>query len=138
MKKNEFEKQVGEKISQEDFKIIETVCNWHPSIVYGEKQIIKLYKESGMCMIKNMSETAEAIKSIENIIDVLEKSLSEYKERKGFILNGNLNIERCIHDIFYVFNKYEGEEYINELNKIKNKYDNDVFEKALELSGIKS
>ena len=44
MMKEEFEKFVGETVSNEDYNVIETVYIWHPSMIAGAKQnaVLKL------------------------------------------------------------------------------------------------
>lgn len=60
MMKEEFEKFVGETVSNEDYNVIETVYIWHPSIseVSGKDQISSIYRQFGMPVIHDMLETA--------------------------------------------------------------------------------
>ncbi|MFR2881303.1 MAG: hypothetical protein ACLTC8_10385 [Lachnospiraceae bacterium] len=58
MMKHEFEERFGSEISDQNYKIIETVYTWHPAIkgVDGKDQIATLYKTGGMPLIKSMLE----------------------------------------------------------------------------------
>ena len=56
MMKEEFEKIVGETVSNEDYNVIEKVYIWHPSIseVSGKDQISSIYRQFGMPVIHDM------------------------------------------------------------------------------------
>lgn len=67
MMKEEFEKFVGETVSNEDYNVIETVYIWHPSIseVSGKDQISSIYRQFGMPVINDMLETAMYAKELD-------------------------------------------------------------------------
>lgn len=60
----EFEKLIDGGISPEDYKIVELVYNYHPSIS-DKACIAKLYEEFGMRVIKDMVPTAERVRDLE-------------------------------------------------------------------------
>ena len=74
MNKQEFEERIKGSISEQNYKIIETVYNYHPSIseVNGKDQIVNLYEIGGMALIRSMMESA-------NIMKTLEKEKSKIK-----------------------------------------------------------
>ena len=61
MMKVEFEELVGYPVSNDDYKVIEYVYTWHPSIdeVHGKQQIATLYKVLGMPLIHSMVDEAK-------------------------------------------------------------------------------
>lgn len=87
MMKQEFEKLAGE-VSAEDYKDIEFVYTYHPSIenVNGKEQIASLYKMGGMRIIRDMLPSAQKMKSMEDEYsrlvqeaDALYKVMQEFK-----------------------------------------------------------
>ncbi len=88
MMKEEFEQRIGKTISNGDYKIIETVYTFHPSIdnVRGKDQIVELYKIGGMRIMRDMIPTAEKAKSLDENITALrtkmEERMAEYEALK--------------------------------------------------------
>ena len=93
MMKEEFEKFVGETVSNEDYNVIETVYIWHPSIseVSGKDQISSIYRQFGMPVIHDMLETATYVDEID--------------QRFCKLQNGDLTEERCRKDADKLFIK---------------------------------
>lgn len=67
MEKQEFEKWIMDSVTDDEYRIIETVYQWHPSI--DEKgngeQMAELYKDFGMAVIKDMLPRAEKVRGVE-------------------------------------------------------------------------
>lgn len=85
MTKQEFEQRLGWAVSENEYRNIETVYAFHPSIseTSGKDQITYLYKTFGMRIIEDMLPTAKQAKVLgEQIIDSkirLDVLLDEYK-----------------------------------------------------------
>ena len=98
---NEFEELLGEVVSTADYEIIEFVYTWHPSISEsnGKQQIVDLYKNGGMLVIKGMVEAATYAKELDDERREYECKLNQIKERIASINSGYLDFERCLADI---------------------------------------
>ncbi len=61
MEKREFEKMIEQPISDVEYRIIETVYQWHPSVneVSGKEEVAELYKSFGMTIFYDMLPRAE-------------------------------------------------------------------------------
>lgn len=61
MTKQEFEERTTRPVSEKEYKIIEKVYTWHPSIseTDGKNQIAMLYETFGMDFIRGMEEAAD-------------------------------------------------------------------------------
>lgn len=79
MTKQEFEERAGIKVSDSQYKKIETVYAFHPSIdeVAGKDQIAYLYKTFGMRVILDMLPTAEEAAKLESLIRQKQSELAE-------------------------------------------------------------
>lgn len=83
MLKSEFETMTDiEEIPNKDYEIIENVYMYHPAIddIRGKEQIVYLYKEFGMTVIKDMEKRALQYKHTLNIINEHEKSIQALKQ----------------------------------------------------------
>lgn len=84
MLKSEFETMADiEEISNQDYKIIENVYMYHPAIddIRGKEQIVYLYKEFGMTVIKDMEKRALQYKRTLEQINEHERMIMNIKER---------------------------------------------------------
>ena len=107
MMKEEFEKIVGETVSNEDYNVIETVYIWHPSIseVSGKDQISSIYRQFGMPVIHDMLETAMYAKELDAQRRQLMRRVDEIDQRFCKLQNGDLTEERCRKDADKLFTK---------------------------------
>lgn len=66
MNKQEFEEKIGGWISVEQYRDIEFVYTWHPSVPESNRKevIAQLYKLGGMRLIKDMMPTANAYRKL--------------------------------------------------------------------------
>lgn len=96
MTKQEFEHIIRNSVTDEDFKIIETVYTYHPCIsnCYGKEEMASLYISFGMRLIKDMLPTAKTARTMEENIRLCkqnyEKHVAELKSnyddfKKGLI-----------------------------------------------------
>lgn len=85
MTKQEFEQRLGWAVSENEYRKIETVYTFHPSIseTSGKDQITYLYKTFGMRIIEDMLPTAtnasELQDKIRNAKIRLDLLMNEYK-----------------------------------------------------------
>ena len=82
MTRQEFEQRLGWSVSENEYRNIETVYTFHPSIseTAGKDQITYLYKTFGMRIIEDMLPTAEQSK-------VLEEQIRDSKIRLDVLLD---------------------------------------------------
>lgn len=83
MLKSEFETMTdSEEISNRDYEAVENVYMYHPAIddIKGKEQIVYLYKEFGMTVIKDMEKRAVQYKYTLNCINDHEKSIQTLKQ----------------------------------------------------------
>lgn len=83
MLKSEFETMTDiEEISDKDYEAIENVYMYHPAIddIKGKEQIVYLYKEFGMTVIKDMQKRASQYKYTINSINEHERSIQALKQ----------------------------------------------------------
>ena len=90
MNKQEFEKLINGSVSNEDYKIIELVYTYHPSIpeVNGKGQIATLYQLGGIRLIKDMQATAIRGKQLEETITTTKNALSKLEEEYKLFKEG--------------------------------------------------
>ena len=81
MSREEFEAKLGREINPAEYKDIEFVYNFHPSIseTDGKKQIADLYKLGGIRLIRDMIPTARKAQEIEDEIRELNLQLANAK-----------------------------------------------------------
>ena len=67
MQKAEFEERIEGQVSDEDYKLIEFVYQWHPVIrnVSGKDEVAELYKSFGMALFRDMEPRAKKAKEVE-------------------------------------------------------------------------
>lgn len=88
MKKREFEYLIGEDISDENYKVIETVYKFHPSIqeVSGKDEVAELYKSFGMTIFLDMLLRAERNRDLERDLSYAQAIVEQIKEEKEKLL----------------------------------------------------
>ena len=61
MQKREFEEMIEQPVSDAEYRVIETVYQWHPSVkeVSGKEEVAELYKSFGMAIFHDMLPRAE-------------------------------------------------------------------------------
>lgn len=75
--------EVAKQITDSDWKTIEYVYTFHPSIkeVDGKNQMVYLVKFGGMRVIKDMVQTAKEAEELEKKISVARRTLNELREQ---------------------------------------------------------
>ena len=78
MQKREFEEMIEQPVSDAEYKVIETVYQWHPSVkeVSGKEEVAELYKSFGMAIFHDMLPRAEKDRELERqFLQALEEHL---------------------------------------------------------------
>ena len=97
MRRLDFECQIKQTISDEEYEIIDYVYTHHPS--FRDKsnheninRMAQLYKEFGMSLIKSMVYVANQINKLDTKIQILELELDRYKREKAKLENGEFEV----------------------------------------------
>lgn len=82
MMQSEFEKLIGRRVDDDDYRVIEYVYTWHPAIdnVRGKQQIADLYKIGGMGVISDMIRTAKLAERLENKICAIRGQIRDLQQ----------------------------------------------------------
>lgn len=129
MMKNEFEKLIGKEVSSSEYETIEMVYTFHPSIsnTKGKQQIADLYKIGGMPLMKNMLETAEIMKGLEDEEREIKAALQKIADRKEMAATGDLQYERCRKELQNLFDRAEEfGDWERQVATLKGRYDGDL------------
>lgn len=91
MNKQEFENRIGGFISIEQYRDIEFVYTWHPSVhdVNGKDVIAQLYKLGGMRLIKDMMPTANAWRKLSIQRDELKAQIAVCEDAMNALAQGD-------------------------------------------------
>ena len=99
MTKKEFLEKAGNNItvSDENFRIIDYVYQYHPSIqnnnVKGIEQMIDLYKNYGMALIKNMVYLANERRKLQNRMQDLKRDLENCQLEMNRMKEGDYPVQ---------------------------------------------
>lgn len=90
MTKHEFEEWLGGQVTEKEYKDIEFVYTFHPSIsnTGGKTQIVELYKLGGIRLIRDMIPTARKAQELDNKIMKANSNLMELKRQFEMLANG--------------------------------------------------
>ena len=90
MIKEEFEKMIREPINDYDYRDVELVYMWHPSIseTNGKEQMVFLYKEFGMPLIREMTKNASIMHDLCKEKECLMVKINEIDKKIELIKNG--------------------------------------------------
>ena len=90
MMKHEFEKKLGKPVTRKEYKDIEFVYTFHPSVsnTGGKTQIAELYKIGGIRLIRDMIPTARKAQELENKIITANVNLMKLKRQFEMLENG--------------------------------------------------
>ena len=90
MMKHEFEEKLGKPVTESEYKDIEFVYTFHPSVsnTEGKKQIAELYKIGGIRLIRDMIPTAKKAQILEEKIITANTDLMKLKHQFEMLENG--------------------------------------------------
>ena len=85
MQKQEFEERIERTVTDEQYKVIEEVYMWHPSIrnTSGKDEVAELYKSFGMTIFHDMLPRARGEMNTlyrDSIIQVLSTKIDNYRK----------------------------------------------------------
>lgn len=123
MMKAEFEKLIGENVTDAEYKVIEQVYTWHPAIkdTTGKEQMKVLYKDFGIGVIKGMLPVAEKMEELDSKRRKLTAQMQMIKRREEMLAAGDTKLEEAIEQVDALYMKANTE---------------DEFEKMMESLGI--
>lgn len=84
MKKQEFEDRLQQTVSDDDYKVIEHVYTFYPTLseVDGKNQIVTLFKIGGMRLMHDMYPSAILEQSYKD--DIKKKEMELYNLRESY------------------------------------------------------
>ena len=90
MMKHEFEEKLGKPVTESEYKDIEFVYTFHPSVsnTGGKTQIAELYKIGGIRLIRDMIPTARKAQELDNKIMAANANLMRLKRQSEMLANG--------------------------------------------------
>lgn len=91
MQKREFEEMIEHPVSDAEYRVIETVYQWHPSVkeVSGKEEVAELYKSFGMAIFHDMLPRAEKNHELENKLRHAQAEVERIKEEMEELSRGN-------------------------------------------------
>lgn len=87
MQKQEFEERIERTVTDEQYKVIEEVYMWHPSIrnTSGKDEVAELYKSFGMTIFHDMLPRAKKAHVAKGIISIgVEEKGGSSEAANGF------------------------------------------------------
>lgn len=83
MQKQEFEKLIENPVTDAEYKVIETVYQWHPSVsnVSGKEEVAELYKSFGITIFYDMYPRAEMACDLEKKLQRAQSEVEKIKEK---------------------------------------------------------
>lgn len=91
MQKREFEEMIEHPVSDAEYRVIETVYQWHPSVkeVSGKEEVAELYKSFGMAIFHDMLPRAEKNRELENKLRHAQAEVERIKAEMEELSRGN-------------------------------------------------
>lgn len=91
MQKREFEEMIEQPVSDAEYRVIETVYQWHPSVkeVSGKEEVAELYKSFGMAIFYDMLPRAERNCELEKQLRHAQAAVEQIKGEMEELSRGN-------------------------------------------------
>ena len=91
MQKREFEEMIEHPVSDAEYRVIETVYQWHPSVkeVSGKEEVAELYKSFGMAIFHDMLPRAEKNRELESRLRHAQAEVERIKAEMEELSRGN-------------------------------------------------
>ena len=80
MMREEFERWIGEEVTDEEWELVELVYNLHPRD-FTKQEIVQLWKLGGREVFEGLRPLAERIRDLENKRWILEHELEKIKRK---------------------------------------------------------
>ena len=83
MQKQEFEERIERTVTDEQYKVIEEVYMWHPSIrnTSGKDEVAELYKSFGMTIFHDMLPRAKKAHELDELLWNHREKCNGYRKR---------------------------------------------------------
>ena len=119
MMKAEFEAMTGKSVTDEEYKVIETVYTWHPAIndTTGKDQMKTLYTQFGFGVIRGVLPVAEKMEKLDGERRELLAQLDTIKIREGLLAVGDMELEETIEKVNELYMKANTEEKFEQMMK---------------------
>ena len=95
MQKREFEERIEGKVTDEQYKIIEAVYMWHPSVrdTSGKDEVAELFKSFGMSIFHDMLPRAKKAQELDEKLRVAQREVDRILEEIKELSSPTLIIE---------------------------------------------
>ena len=82
MQKQEFEERIERTVTDEQYKVIEEVYMWHPSILNtsGKDEVAELYKSFGMTIFHDMLPRAKKAHELDELLRNAQREVQRIQE----------------------------------------------------------
>lgn len=82
MQKQEFEERIERTVTDEQYKVIEEVYMWHPSIrnTSGKDEVAELYKSFGMTIFHDMLPRAKKAHELDELLRNAQREVQRIQE----------------------------------------------------------
>lgn len=82
MQKYEFEERIDGKVTDEQYKIIEIVYMWHPSVrnTSGKEEVAELFKSFGMAIFHDMYPRAKKAQELDKQLRIAKREVLTIQE----------------------------------------------------------
>ncbi|MCM1120082.1 MAG: hypothetical protein NC543_12080 [bacterium] len=94
MVKEEFQDMIGQIISDQDYEIINTVYNFHPSVneVSGKEEVAELYKSFGLAIFYDLLPRAERNCELERQLHRAQEKVEHIKQVMMELAHGSIPV----------------------------------------------
>lgn len=101
MQKQEFEERIERTVTDEQYKVIEEVYMWHPSIrnTSGKDEVAELYKSFGMTIFHDMLPRAKKAHELDELLRNAQREVQRIQEEIHKILVGERSGKKYIEAI---------------------------------------
>lgn len=84
MQKQEFEERIERTVTDEQYKVIEEVYMWHPSIrnTSGKDEVAELYKSFGMTIFHDMLPRAKKAHELDELLRNAQRLLPHWNSSR--------------------------------------------------------
>ena len=95
MQKQEFEERIERTVTDEQYKVIEEVYMWHPSIrnTSGKDEVAELYKSFGMTIFHDMLPRAKKAHELDELLRNAQREVQRIQEEMGEMISRATNTQ---------------------------------------------
>ncbi len=95
MIKEEFQDMIGQIVSDEDYKVIEKVYQFHPAVneVSGKEEVAELYKSFGLAIFYDLLPRAERNCELKRQLHCAQEKVGHIKQAMEELAHGSIPIK---------------------------------------------